>query len=411
MRKNKSLSVLVVGGGIGGLSAALCLARKNFSVTMLEKRDLFREVGAGLQISPNAGQVLQELGLGEALENLGVKPQSLDVFDGIEGSHLAHIPLNQFMEMRHGFPYYTISRTDLHQALAEAAMQHANIDIHFDSHVTSVGFHGETVAVTVNENRDFDADVMIGADGIWSAVRKLVSGDSAAKYTGHTAWRAMIDANEAPENFRRHAVQLWLGPKTHLVHYPVCAGEKINIVAITESSWKKEGWSHPGRVVDLIKHFSDWDSTPKELLAAMGKPLKWALCGRDPDYDWHGKGRVTLLGDAAHPMLPYLAQGAAMAIEDAYILADELEAGLGEDPVIALRSYENKRAPRTGRVQKSAFDNARLYHLNGAARIARNMALRAAGAAPGLFMKRYNWLYGKNVMTATLRQPGTKRYF
>ncbi len=409
MRKNKFLSVLVVGGGIGGLSAALCLARKNFAVTMLEKRDVFREVGAGLQISPNAGRILLELGLSEAMESHGVKPQCLDVFDGIEGSRLAHIPLNPFMQMQHGAPYYTISRTDLHQALAEAAMRHGNIDIHFDSHVTSVGFHGEKVAVTVNENRDFDADVMIGADGVWSAVRKLVTGDGAAKYTGHTAWRAMIEADDAPENMRRAAVNLWLGEKTHLVHYPVCGGEKINIVAITESNWEKEGWSHPGRVVDLMKHFSGWDNAPKEMLAAMGKPLKWALCGRQPDYNWHGKGRVTLLGDAAHPMLPYLAQGAAMAIEDAWILADELGAGISGDPAISLRAYEKNRAPRTGRVQKSAFDNARLYHLDGTAKVARNIALRAAGAAPGLFMKRYNWLYGENVMTGTQRSSSVKK--
>ena len=396
MQNPQSLSVLVVGGGIGGLTAALCLARKNFSVTLLEKRDVFKEVGAGIQISPNGSRVLIELGLGDILDKHAVRPAGINVYDGVKGARLAQIPLIPYMEEKYHAPYYTVARSDLHSALADAAMAHDNIDIHFESYVTAVATDGDRVAVTANENEEMFANIMVGADGVWSATRQLVLDDGAAKYTGHTAWRALIDIKKAPESMREMAVNLWLGPKTHLVHYPVCAGTKVNIVAITESNWEKEGWNHRGNPKQLRALFSEWDAAPRELLHAMGRPLKWALCGRQPDYDWHGVDRVTLLGDAAHPMLPYLAQGAVMAIEDGYVLAEELSSH--EDPVVALRSYEKIRAPRTGKVQQGAFDNAAHYHLSGIAGQARNLALRAAGLAPGVFLKRYDWLYSKNVI-------------
>jgi len=318
------------------------------------------------------------------------------VLDGARGQQLAHIPLIPYMEDKYQAPYYTIARSDLHSALAQAAQAHDNIDIHFESYVTAVATDGDQVAITANENEDMFADVMVGADGVWSATRQLVLEDGPAKYTGHTAWRAMIDTKKAPESMRSAAVNLWLGPKSHLVHYPVCAGTKINIVAITESNWEKEGWNHRGNPKELRALFSDWDAAPCELLHAMGRPLKWALCGRQPDFDWHGIDRVTLLGDAAHPMLPYLAQGAVMAIEDAYVLAEKLAGH--DDPVQALRAYEKQRSPRTGKVQQGAFDNASHYHLTGMAGQARNLALRAAGTAPGLFLKRYDWLYSMNVV-------------
>ncbi len=398
MQNPSSLSVIVVGGGIGGLTAALCLARKGFCVTLLEKRDVFKEVGAGIQISPNGSRVLIELGLGGYLDKHAVRPAGINVFDGVKGRQLARIPLIPYMEDSYGAPYYTIARSDLHSALANAAMAHDNIDIHFESYVTAVATDGGRVAITANENEDMFADIMIGADGVWSATRQLVLEDGAAEYTGHTAWRALIDIKKVPEPMRCAMVNLWLGPKTHMVHYPVSSGTKLNIVAITESDWEKEGWNHRGNPKELAGLFAGWDAAPRELLRAMGRPLKWALCGRPPDYNWHGIDRVTLLGDAAHPMLPYLAQGAVMAIEDSYVLAQELTRH--DDPVQALRSYEKKRAPRTGKVQQGAFDNAGHYHLTGMAGHARNLALRAAGAAPGLFLKRYDWLYSKNVLTA-----------
>lgn len=385
--------VLIAGGGIGGLSAALCLARKRIPVTLLEQADVFREVGAGIQISPNASRILKRLEL-DGLEDFAVQPDSIRIFDGLSGSRLVTIPLIPNMVQRHGAPYLTVARSELHQALAQKAQGNDLIDIRLGTRVEGCELSDDSVELNA-DGQTFKGGILIAADGVWSFLRKTLRGDSAPEYTGHTAWRALVDPADMPASLRGTATHLWLGPDTHLVHYPVCGGTKVNVVAITESNWREQGWNHQGRSEELERAFARWASPARQLIKSMGEPLKWALCGRQPDMKWQGHGLYTLLGDAAHPMLPYLAQGAVMAIEDAWVLADKLDRmGASQG---ALRAYETIRAPRTGRVQQGAFENARNFHLSGPAALVRNMALRAAGMAPNLFLQRYDWLYGRDV--------------
>ncbi len=296
---------------------------------------------------------------------------------------------------RHGAPYLTVARSELHHALAIKAKKSEFIDVRLGERVEGCDLKDDAVELSTAGGGAFSGDILIAADGVWSPLRKALRGDPAPKYTGHTAWRALVDPADLPDSLQAIATHLWLGPDTHLVHYPVCGGTKVNVVAITESSWREKGWNHQGRKEELERAFARWTSPARQLIKAMGKPLKWALCGRQPDMSWKGRGRFTLLGDAAHPMLPYLAQGAVMAIEDAYVLSQKLSSMSGHTG--ALRAYETVRAPRTGRVQQGAFDNAGSFHLSGPAALARNMALRAAGAAPNLFLRRYDWLYGRDV--------------
>ncbi len=390
-----SLRIAIAGGGIGGLAAALCLAERGFRVSVLERTGRFSEVGAGIQLGPNAIKVLHHLGLDGALAGFAVEPRHLLVHDGPGGQVLARIPFAATMPDRYGAPYLTMARADLHRALAEAAETHDRINVQLATPVQ--GFEDSNGEIVLQAGRKTArADVLIGADGVWSGLRRQLLDDSPAQYTGQTAWRALVEPAAVDKRFSRPDVYVWLGPQAHLVLYPVCSGRKINVVAITEGPWRGKGWSHEGDAAEVQAAFRDWAPEARAIVAAMGAPLKWALCGRAPDRNWQGKGRISLLGDAAHPMLPFLAQGAAMALEDGLVLARELAASPRE-PALALRRYEKNRAPRTARVQRGALDNARTFHLNGFRAGSRNMALGLMNALPGLFLKRYDWLYGGDV--------------
>jgi salicylate hydroxylase len=387
--------IIIAGAGIGGLTAALAIARRGLAVTLLDQAQRLEEIGAGIQLSPNAARVLIELGLAEPLRRHLVAPVELRVRDARTAAVLARSPLGPAAEDRYGAPYWVIHRGDLQAVLLEAVRAQANISLRLDTRVD--GFtrcrDGIAVAAIAPAGRSEEAGAaLIGADGLWSQLRRHLGHRDEPAFARHTAWRALVPAEAADAALRAPAVNLWLGRDAHLVHYPVRGGSLVNLVTFIRDDWHEPGWNAPADRAELL------DRLPAALLPAPVRAIlavpaqwhKWALYDRAPISRW-GQGPVTLLGDAAHPMLPYLAQGAAMAIEDAAVLARRL-AEVPHEPALGMRRYERQRRQRTARVQRAARRNGAIYHLGGAAAFLRAMALRAMDGER--LMRSYDWLYG-----------------
>ncbi len=386
--------VIVAGAGIGGLTAAIALARAGMRVTVLEQAQKLEETGAGLQLSPNASRVLIALGLRERLEAVAVAPKAIRVMAGGSGREVVRIPLGDDMERRYGAPYWSVHRGELQLALAEVAQKELDVKIHLGVHVGDFAAHVKGVSVLGKRGTqvlDERGIALIGADGIWSSIAGRLREQQPPTFRRRTAWRALIPADAAPAEFREPFVHLWLGSEAHLVHYPVKAGSLINIVAIVHDEWNESGWSAAGNSAEILRHFARWSWSEKAraLIARPERWLKWALYDRSTPFRG-GKVPVTLVGDAAHPMLPFLAQGAGMAIEDAAVLADMLGKYL-DDPSDALRAYEGARWHRTMRAQQAARRQARIYGLSGPEAFVRNLAMRAMGGEK--LRARYDWLY------------------
>ncbi len=387
-----SRTVIVAGAGIGGLAAALALAQRGFEVTLIEAAHRLEEVGAGLQLSPNAARVLVALGIEARLKPHVVVPEHLAVRNARSGRMLAQAVLGASVARRYGAPYWVIHRGDLQTALCEAVAATPGIALQLGTRVEGFAAKDGGVAVSTSPgSQPREAHALIAADGLWSTLRQRLGHRAAPRSAGHTAWRTLIPVDAAPKSFALPAVNLWLGHDAHLVHYPVKAGRMINVVAIVCDDWREPGWTTPGATRELLDRFpaAHWHASARDLLAAATHWQKWALFDCEPLGAW-GNGPATLLGDAAHPMLPYLAQGAAMAIEDAAVLA----ACLGRSPddaPSALRAYEAMRLPRTARVQRSARRNGSVYHMSGAAAAVRSLALMAMGG--DRLISRYDWLY------------------
>ena len=389
-----SRTIIIAGAGIGGLTAALALARRGLRVRVLEQATRLEETGAGLQLSPNATRVLIELGLEERLRPRLVAPEAIRVRKAATGRDLARLPVGRAQQY-YGAPYWVIHRGDLQAALLAAVSDHADVTIELGTRVQLFGAHPKGVAVSYLRNSGTgDATGMgfVGADGLWSAARACLGERSRPQSARRTAWRALVPAEAVPAEFREPVVNLWIGPEAHIVHYPVRAGEAINIVAIAADAWEGIGWSTRSDRDELLMRFSekDWAHPVRALLAKPNQWLKWALYDRPPLYRW-GRGAATLLGDAAHPMLPFLAQGAAMAIEDAAVLADALVHVTG-GTAAAMRHYENQRRRRTARVQAAARTNGRMYHLSGPAALIRDLAMRTILGGE-LMLRRNDWIY------------------
>jgi salicylate hydroxylase len=387
-------TVLIAGAGIGGLTAALAIARRGFPVCVLEAAERLEEIGAGIQLSPNASRILLALGLDERLAPHVVVPQELNVRDAASGRVLARAPLGTEAEQRYGAPYWMIHRGDLQAALREAVKAQPGISLHLGAKVENftIGENGVNVAAHRNLHPIEEHGIaLIGADGLWSTLRNRLGHDAAPRFAHLTAWRALIAAEAVSEEFSAPAINLWLGHDAHLVHYPVKGGRLINVVVILGDEWKEPGWSAPGTSAEILAHFSGdrWHASARELIGAATQWQKWALYDCAPLKQW-GHGPVTLLGDAAHPMLPHLAQGAAMAIEDAAVLGQCL-GEMRDDATGALRVYEQKRRARATRTQRAARSNGTVYHLGGVGAQLRTLALRVMG--PRL-IRRYDWLYG-----------------
>jgi salicylate hydroxylase len=386
--------VIVAGAGIAGLTASLALARAGMRVTVLEQAEKLEETGAGLQLSPNASRVLIALGLREQLEPVAVAPQAIRVMAGGSGREIVRIPLGADLERRYGAPYWSIHRGDLQSALVAAAQSEMDVTLQlgvrvedFAAHVNGVSVLGKRGTQVLDER----GVALIGADGIWSTVAARLGPQQQPTFRHRTAWRTLISADAAPEEFRQPLVHLWLGQDAHLVHYPVKAGRLINIVGIVHDEWNKTGWSAAGDRSEILRHFARWAWSEKarSLIAIPDRWQKWALYDRTEPFRG-GKLPVTLIGDAAHPMLPFLAQGAGMAIEDAAVVTGMLARYL-DDPSDALRAYEGARWHRTFRAQQYSRRQGRIYGLTGPEALVRNLAMRAMGGEK--LRARYDWLY------------------
>jgi 2-polyprenyl-6-methoxyphenol hydroxylase-like FAD-dependent oxidoreductase len=388
-----SRSVIVAGAGIGGLTAALALSRNGFRVTVLEQTERLSETGAGIQLSPNAARCLIDLGVGERLRPHVTTPMALRVLVGYSGREIVRMPLGEAAQ-RYGAPYWIIHRGDLQAALVAAVTQEHDVSLKLGMRVEDFATHSHGVTVSANGPGGIwheRGHALIAADGLWSDSRARLGFKDPPRFAGRTAWRALIPASEVPAELREPLIHLWLGRDAHLVHYPVKAGAVINVVVITTDSWNAPGWSAPASRIELLPRLpaERWAPQARALVREPETWLKWALYDHRPLPNFC-YGAAALIGDAAHPMLPFLAQGAAMAIEDAVVAAHRLTR-IPDDAVAALQSYSALRWARTRKVQRLAARNGVRYHLSPLPAMLRNAAMHAMGGA--WLLRHYDWLY------------------
>ncbi len=372
------MKVLIAGGGIGGMSAALCLAQSGFDVEIFEQDPEFGEIGAGLQLSANCMRVLHYLGLENEIRDVSFYPEGVEIRHWKNGATISETNLGESATKKYGYPYYHIHRADLLNVLCQAAGEADNIVLHADSRVA--GFSQREKGVTVSaRGQEYSGDVLVGADGIHSVVREGLFGKQQPVFTGNVAWRALVPVERLPESLIRPVATAWWGPQKHFIHYYVRRAELVNCVCVVEKTgWEEESWTVRGEPGEIRGDFAGWNETVKTLVEQIDDDTcyKWALFDRPPMKQW-SHGRVTLLGDACHPTLPYLAQGAAMAIEDAAVLAGCLKEIEGVRS--ALMQYEELRMDRTARIQLGSRRNSRIFHMSGFGAWLRNRVAKQLG--------------------------------
>ena len=375
-------SILIAGGGIGGLAAALACTRAGWPVHLVERTPLFGEVGAGIQMGPNVVRVLQAWGLDTALTQVAVYPEVLQVRSATDGRALGSLRLGERMRARYGAPYATIHRADLHRILLAAVVHQGSTALHVGRQLVSFVDAGSEVQACTQDGLQLHGAALIGADGLWSRVRQQLLHDAAPRVTGHLAYRALIPQADLPAALRSQDVTVWLGAKLHVVQYPVRAAEYLNVVAIVEGAMNGDvqDWDHAAHTHDLQAAMGSCCGALQERIAAIQTWRLWALCDRPPMAGAHeqAQGRVALLGDAAHPMRPYMAQGAGMAIEDAACLQRVL--GGAERPIAQrLEQYAAERWQRNARVQARSERNGQIFHATGLVRWGRDRSMRLLG--------------------------------
>lgn len=378
LKAAKPLQIALAGGGIGGLCAALCLARAGHQISVFEQTPTFIETGAGVQVSANASRVLHALNLQQPLADAAFLPQATQIRSWRSGRVISQTPLGDTARQRYGAPYYHIHRGDLLQLLADAAIAQPNVQLRLGSRIDAFEQDPDGVRVNVRDQAT-TFDLLIGADGIHSRVREVLWGRQQADFTGNMAWRMLVPLEHMPPDLIAPNATVWWGPGKHFVHYLVDGGHQVNCVCVVETpTWHAESWVERGSMDQLQADFAGWHSTVGQLLrqADESSLFKWGLFDRAPMPQW-GIGCVTLLGDACHPTLPFMAQGAAMAIEDAAVLTNCLSADT--DLSRALQRYENLRKPRTARIQRGSRRNAKVFHLSGVAAWLRDRAASRAG--------------------------------
>lgn len=386
----KTDRILIAGGGIGGLATALGLAQKGLPSMVLEKAAELGEIGAGIQLAPNAFHAFDALGVGDAARRMAVYIDNLRLMDALTGDRITHIPLDAGFRARFGNPYAVVHRGDLHGVLLKACRDHPLIDLRTRAAVSRYDQDAQAVTVTLADETRITGRALIGADGLWSRVRAQLVGDGAPLVSGHTTYRSVIPVAEMPDDLRWNDATLWAGSKCHIVHYPLSGGELFNLVVTYHNDAPEPVAGKPVSHADVRKGFEHIHPRAQQIIDKGSDWKLWVLCDRDPVMEWTER-RVALLGDAAHPMLQYFAQGACMALEDAVCLADEL--GDAEDVVAALIRYQGRRRLRTARVQLQSREiGTHVYHPSGAHAALRNAVMAARGAEE--WFDQVAWLYG-----------------
>ena len=393
--KRSDLPVLVAGGGIGGLAAALALVRQGFAVKVLEQSPQLGEIGAGIQFGPNAFAALDALGIGEKARGRAVYTDEMVMIDALDETLVGRIPTGDAFRQRFGNPYAVIHRADVHMSLLEGAQESGRIEVLTSTQVTRVEQDADSVTVFDQNGAAHHGVALIGADGVKSAVRQQYVGD-AARVSGHVVYRAVVDKKDFPVDLQWNAASIWVGPNCHLVHYPLRGGEQYNVV-VTFHSRKPEEWSvTEGSREEVQSYFEGICPRARQLIDLPKSWKRWATADREPIGQWtFGPGnRTTLLGDAAHPTLQYLAQGACMALEDAVTLGEALRVH-DNDFAKAFAHYQRSRVARTARIVLSAREMGRIFHAHGVERLVRNDLWK--GRTPERFYDAMEWLYGWNL--------------
>lgn len=388
--------VLIAGGGIGGLAAAIGLAGGGFSVHVLEKAPALGEIGAGIQLGPNAFHAFDFLGIGPQARAMAVFVDRLRLMDALTAEEIAGIPLDEPFRKRFGNPYAVIHRGDLHGVFLRACQAHPNIRLSVNSEVVDYEQDGSSVTAILASGGRVTGSVLIGADGLWSRIRARLVGDGAPRVSGHTTYRSVIPTEQMPEDLRWNAATLWAGPHCHIVHYPLSDWKSFNLVVTSHNDAAEAVAGVPVATDTVLAEFDHVHEKARQIIRHGVNWKAWVLCDREPVTNWVD-GRVALLGDAAHPMLQYFAQGACMAMEDAVCLTHALGVGR-DDPAAALEAYRSRRVLRTARVQLQSREIGRhIYHPRGAHAELRNAIMRAK--SPADWYDTLAWIYGGDPLT------------
>ncbi|WP_310619350.1 FAD-dependent monooxygenase [Flexibacterium corallicola] len=381
--------IAIAGAGVAGMTCALFLAQQGYEIDIFEAAPELSEVGAGLQLSANACHCLAELGLLSKLQAVATMPSAINISSGKNGKLIAKVPLGQAAEDKYGAPYLVIHRADLQSILKDAVLASPTIQLHLGYKLDTADIAPEGLHLKFkNQGSQTQAyALLVGADGVWSKTRTNILGLPPASTTGRVAYRATVPSRDIPEELMQ-TTGLWMAERSHLVHYPVKSAREFNLVCVTLEDWTSENWSHPATPEDVEKHFCRWHPTPRKIIGKATSWTRWALCGTDPTLPWV-KGPVALVGDAAHAMLPFMAQGAGMAIEDVAILSKVIEK-YGALPK-SLAKYEQLRRSRVEKVVTQAQNNGRVYHMGFPTDIARNLIMRHT--TPEKLLGRFDWVY------------------
>ena len=382
---------IIVGGGIGGLASALGLAQQGINSIVLEKASKLGEIGAGIQLGPNAFHGFDYLGIGDQARKMSVYIDDLILMDAIKGDEITRISLGNKFRKRFKNPYAVVHRGDLHAVFLEACKNNKYVELQTNAHVIGYNQKGENVSALIKNGYEVNGTALIGAEGLWSKIREQLVGDGPPKVSGHTTYRSVIPIKDMPEELRWNAATLWAGPKCHIVHYPLSGWKFFNLVVTYHNNAPE---AVAGKLVskEVVRKGFDHVNPVARQIIERGKDWKlWVLCDREPITNWVD-GRVTLLGDAAHPMLQYLAQGACMAIEDAVCLSEEMKSGLSNIEA-SLLNYQNNRIIRTARVQLQSREIGKhVYHPEGAHALLRNKIMKSKSQDE--WHDNIEWLYG-----------------